>query len=199
MERSEETDERLAVLAGGGDLPAFRELVERHKSYIFTLLFQMIGHRETAEDISQEVFLKLHRSLGQYRAEAKFTTWLYRIAANAAADYKRSKAHNPILKLLRLGKDPTVIPTTTPTDEDPERHLIEKEGQALIQKLIGALPEKYKLILFLYHYRQLSAQEISIIAGLPVKTVETRLYRGKALLKDKWMEANPNEIRSVME
>lgn len=199
MEPSEETDERLAVLAGGGDLPAFRELVERHKSYIFTLLFQMIGHRETAEDLSQEVFLKLHRSLGQYRAEAKFTTWLYRIAANTATDYKRSKARNPILKLLRLSKDPTLIPPTTPADQDPERHLVEKEGQALMQELVSALPEKYKLILFLYHYRQLSVQEIAMIAQLPVKTVETRLYRGKAHLKNKWMEANPHEIRSVME
>lgn len=200
MELSEETDERLAVQAGGGDVAAFRELVERHKSYIFTLLFQMIGHRETAEDLSQEVFMKLYRSLSQYRAEAKFTTWLYRIAANTATDYRRSKARHPIRELLqRLGRDPTVVRVRTPAEEDPEQHAVAKEGQELMQRLISRMPEKYKLILFLYHYRQLSVQEIAIITELPAKTVETRLYRGKAMLKDKWMEANPHEIRSVME
>ncbi|MFK7694398.1 RNA polymerase sigma factor [Paenibacillus sp. HJGM_3] len=199
MERSEASDEQLALQAGRGDPLAFRELVERHKSYIFTLLIQLIGHRETAEDLAQEVFLKLYRSLPQFRAEAKFTTWLYRIAANTAVDYKRANSRNPLLKLLRLGRDPTAMPTANPVDEDPERSAVAKEAQALMQRLVGGLPDKYKLILFLYHYRQLSVQEIAAIAGLPVKTVETRLYRGRALLRDRWKEANPHEFQAGFE
>lgn len=199
MERSEASDEQLALQAGRGDPLAFRELVERHKSYIFTLLIQLIGHRETAEDLAQEVFLKLYRSLPQFRAEAKFTTWLYRIAANTAADYKRANSRNPLLKLLRIGRDPTAMPTAHPVDEDPERSAVAKEAQALMQRLVGGLPDKYKLILFLYHYRQLSVQEIAAIAGLPVKTVETRLYRGRALLRDRWKEANPHEFQAGFE
>lgn len=199
MERSEASDEQLALQAGRGDPLAFRELVERHKSYIFTLLIQLIGHRETAEDLAQEVFLKLYRSLPQFRAEAKFTTWLYRIAANTAADYKRANSRNPLLKLLRLGRDPTALPKANPVDEDPERSAVAKEAQALMQRLVGGLPDKYKLILFLYHYRQLSVQEIAAIAGLPVKTVETRLYRGRALLRDRWKEANPHEFLAGFE
>ncbi|MDF2668584.1 MAG: polymerase sigma70 factor [Paenibacillus sp.] len=194
MDPSGETDERLALAAGTGDLAAFRELVERHKGYIFTLLIQMIGHRETAEDLSQEVFLKLHRALGQFRGDAKFSTWLYRIAANTVTDYKRSRANNPLLKLLRFGRD-----RAAPIDDNPEQRAVAKEGQEQMQQLISKLPDKYKLILFLYFYKQLSVQEIAVIAELPVKTVETRLLRGKAKLKQKWMEANPHEYGSVME
>ncbi|MDF2815978.1 MAG: subunit sigma-24 of polymerase [Paenibacillus sp.] len=199
MEPSGHSDERLALAAGAGDLTAFRELVERHKGYIFTLLFQMIGHRETAEDLSQEVFIKLHRALPQFRGEAKFSTWLYRIAANTVTDYKRSSVKNPILKLFRMGRDPTITPNTLSTHMSPEDRAVVKEGRELMQQLIRELPEKYKLILFLYYYKQLSIQEIALIVELPAKTVETRLLRGKAKLKDKWMEANPHEIRSAVE
>ncbi|WP_246066916.1 RNA polymerase sigma factor [Paenibacillus koleovorans] len=193
------TDEQLTVKAGAGDKEAFRELVERHKSYIFTLLLQMIGHREAAEDLAQDVFLKLYRSLGHYRAESKFTTWLYRIAANTATDYKRAKARHPLSRLLeRLGRELKVRPAAH-GEHDPARQAVAKEGQELMLRLLGELPDKYKLILFLYHYRQLAVQEIAEIAEIPVKTVETRLYRGKALLKQKWMEANPHETRPVME
>lgn len=192
MEQS--SDEQLAERARDGDLTAFRELVDLHKAYIFTLLFRMIEHRETAEDLAQEVFIKLYRSLPQYRGDAKLSTWLYRIAVNTAADYRRAQSRNPLARFIRQLKE-----TRIDTHDQPEERVVAKEGQELLRVLLARLPEKYKLPLYLYHYKQLSVQEISGITGLPPKTVETRLYRGKTLLRQQWMEANGHEFRSALE
>lgn len=90
------TDEEWVEQIRQGHAEAYRYLVERHKNYVYTLIYRMVGHRETAEDLSQEVFLKAYRSLAQYRGEAKFTTWLYRLTTNLVTDYLRERKRRPM-------------------------------------------------------------------------------------------------------
>lgn len=181
-------DEALVEQLRQGDEEAYRRLVERHKHYVYTLVFRMVEHRETAEDITQEVFIKLYRSLATFRGDAKFTTWLYRMTVNLVSDYRRSQRRKPYEAILDKVKG-----WFADRSAEPEARALRKEEQETMQKLLSELPDKYRLILYLYHYKQLSYQEISEATDLPVKTVETRLYRGKSLLKQKWLEVRGHE------
>lgn len=182
------TDEQLVDQIRQGEDEAYRLLIERHKHYIYTLVYRMTQHRETAEDLTQEIFIKLYRSLIYFRGESKFTTWLYRLAANVVTDYHRAQKRRPHQTLVDKLKG-----WFTNREEEPEAVAIQKEQQHTVQRLLSELPDKYRLILYLYHYKQLSYQEISEVTQLPLKTIETRLYRGKALLKQKWQEVKDNE------
>ncbi|NEW09134.1 sigma-70 family RNA polymerase sigma factor [Paenibacillus sp. SYP-B3998] len=181
-------DEQLIDQVRQGHSDAYRVLVERHKSYIYTLVFRMVEHKETAEDLTQEVFVKLFRSLSYFRGEAKFTTWLYRMTTNLVTDYRRAQKRRPYEALLDKMKG-----WLTDAREQPEEKALLKDDQQRMQALLTELPDKYRLIMYLFHYKQLSYQEMSDATGLPVKTLETRLYRGKAMLREKWLEVNPHE------
>lgn len=184
-------DEELVVRVRQGDPDAFRQLVEKHQAFVYSIALQVAQRREAAEDIAQEVFLRLYRTIAGYRGEARFTTWLYRIAANAAADYMRQQRRRPAAVLLDRVKE-----WLADRREEPEAALLRKERQVSVQELLAGLPDKYRLILYLYHYRQLTYEEIGAICGLPVKTVETRLYRGRSMLKTKWQEVHGDETPS---
>ncbi|MEV2685911.1 sigma-70 family RNA polymerase sigma factor [Paenibacillus larvae] len=183
------TDEEWVEQIRQGHAEAYRYLVERHKNYVYTLIYRMVGHRETAEDLSQEVFLKAYRSLAQYRGEAKFTTWLYRLTTNLVTDYLRERKRRPMevwadkVKNWFASLDP---------DKGPEEQVILNEQRDDLHEALLKLPEKYRIVLSLYHFQQFSYQEISDILQVPVKTVETRLYRGKSMLKQKWLEVDPD-------
>ncbi|MCR8635865.1 MULTISPECIES: RNA polymerase sigma factor [Paenibacillus] len=182
------TDEQLVDQIRQGDEEAYRFLIERHSQYIYTLVYRMVEHRETAEDLTQDIFIKLYRSLGQFRGDAKFTTWLYRLTVNLVTDFRRSQRRKPYEAILDkvkgwMGK----------RQEEPEAMALQKEEQETVQRLLAELPDKYRLILYLYHFKQLSYHEIAEATQLPLKTIETRLYRGKALLKQKWQEVRNNE------
>lgn len=177
------TDEQLADQVRQGDHEAYRELIDRHKDYIYTLIYRMIEHRETAEDLTQEVFIKLYRSLDRFRGESQLKTWIYRLTVNMVTDYLRSRCRRPHEAVLDKVKS-----WFGDRKQEPETRALQKEEQQTVLTLLAELPEKYRLIMYLYHYKQLTYQEISETTGLPLKTIETRLYRGKALLKEKWLE-----------
>ncbi|MEK3911193.1 RNA polymerase sigma factor [Paenibacillus sp. FSL H7-0331] len=181
MEQS--TDEQLVDQIRQGDEEAYRLLIERHKGYIYTLVYRMVEHRETAEDLTQDIFIKLYRSLAHFRGDAKFTTWLYRLTTNLVTDYRRAQRRRPYEAILDKMKGWLIN-----RQEEPEAMALQKEERQTVQQLLSELPDKYRLILYLYHYKQLSYQEIAEATQLPLKTIETRLYRGKSLLKQKWQE-----------
>jgi RNA polymerase sigma factor (sigma-70 family) len=185
------TDEQLVEVVRRGEREAYRVLVERHKQYVFTLVFRLVDHRETAEDLAQEVFLKLYRSLELFRGESKFTTWLYRMTVNMVTDYRRNQARRPVENMLDKVKD-----WAGSRREQPEAQAVLREERRTMQELVQGLPEKYRMVIYLYHFRQLTYQEIAQVLQLPVKTVETRLYRGKALLKEKWLEVYGDELQT---
>ncbi|CAG7646053.1 RNA polymerase sigma factor [Paenibacillus allorhizosphaerae] len=182
------TDEQLIDRVRQGEDEAYRHLMERHQNYIYTLTYRMTGHRETAEDLTQEVFIKMYRSLEHFRGDAKFKTWVYRLTVNLVTDYRRSQRRKPYEAILDKVKG-----WFGDRREEPEARALQKEEQETMQRLLSDLPDKYRLVMYLYHYKQLSYQEISDITGLPLKTIETRLYRGKSLLKEKWMEVRGHE------
>lgn len=179
------TDEALIDRVRQGSMEAYGILVDRHKSWIFTLIRYKVPERETAEDLSQEVFIKLYRFLPGYRGEAAFSTWLYRLTQNTVLDYMKAKRRRPVTAVLD-----TIKGWMGDSREEPEAAAIRQEERESVASLLRSLPGKYRDILYLYHYRQMPYAAISQLLGIPVKTVETRLVRGKKLLREQWLEVN---------
>lgn len=137
------TDEQLIEKIRQGHTDAYRVLVERHKSYIYTLVYRMVGHKETAEDLTQEVFVKLYRSLNHFRGDAKLTTWLYRMTTNLVTDFRRAQKRRPYEALLDKMKG-----MFTDTREAPEEIAERKDEKAQMQELLSRLPDKYGAVSF---------------------------------------------------
>ncbi|WP_438448482.1 RNA polymerase sigma factor [Gorillibacterium sp. sgz5001074] len=182
------TDEALVDRVRQGDQDAFRLLVDRNKSGVYSLIRCRVEGHETAEDLAQEVFLKLYRSLSGFRGDSRLSTWMYRLALNAVSDHLRTVRRRPVLAVIDAVKGWMGDPKGQPE----EQALLQEERETVVT-LLRRLPEKYREALFLYHYRQMSSGEIAQLLGLPVKTVETRLLRGKSMLKQQWLEVYGSE------
>lgn len=177
------TDEALIDQVRQGSMDAYGTLVDRYKSSVYTMILSRVEEKETAEDLAQEVFIKLYRFLPGFRGESHFGTWLYRMVINTVQDYYRTRSRRPVTAVLDTVKD-----WFAESRKGPEEQALLKEERETVAQLLRNLPEKYRDILYLQHYRQLSCAEIAHMTGLPLKTVETRLYRAKKLLKEQWLE-----------
>ena len=159
-----------------GDNDAFSEIVTRYKNLVYSVILRMINDYEEANDISQEVFIKVYKNLSKYQPEFKFSTWIMRITTNHVIDY------------LRKRKQETVniedVDYELSSSSNPEREYLEKEQSEIFAKAIGKLPEMYKLPIVLYHIKRFSYQEIADMLNIPLSKVKNRIFRGRRLLKD---------------
>jgi RNA polymerase sigma-70 factor, ECF subfamily len=178
-------DEALAIEAQQGNMQAFAALVERHKGRVYRTLYQVVGDEQDAQDLSQEAFLKVYRSLAGYRGDAAFTTWLHRLTVNLALDWLRARKRRPIQVPLEPPGDRDERPAIEPAapEEGPEEAALRHERRLHLQQAIQGLPSDYREVVLLYHFHHLSYQQIADRLDCPVRTVETRLYRAKQLLK----------------
>jgi len=176
-------DAQLISAAANGNRAAFQALVERHRSLVYRVAYQFSGHHHDADDIAQEVFLKVYRSLGRFRREAQFTSWLYRIAMNACIDHRRRETAAP------ASGDPETALANRPTGEPgPEaRAYAGQLGQAL-QAAIDELPPRQRLVFVMRHFEDLKLIEIASALGLAEGTVKRQLHaavhRLRRILRD---------------
>lgn len=180
-----ERDETLAFEAQQGNMEAFAALVDRHKGRVYRTLYQVVGNEQDAQDLSQEVFLKVYRSLAGYRGDAAFTTWLHRLTLNLAFDWLRARKRRPLQVPLEAPPDQEERPVQElpSTDEGPEEAALRHDRKRQLQQAIQNLPPDYREAVVLYHFRHLSYQQIAERLDVPVRTIETRLYRARHLLK----------------
>ena len=174
-------DEALAAKAQQGDREAFTTLVERHKNRVYYTILRMVGHEQDASDLAQDVFVKLYRTLGQYRSESAFTTWLHRLAVNTGLDWLRSRQRRPL-----------EVPLEEPehAGDDLQEMAVRQEQRERLLAAVRALPPDYRTVVLMRHFHQLSYEEIARRTGAPVRTVETRLYRARALLREALSEGS---------
>jgi RNA polymerase sigma-70 factor (ECF subfamily) len=160
-----------------GDVNAFAGLVSKHKDMVFTIALKIVRSREDAEEIAQDTFLKIYRSLGDFRKESKFQTWLYRIAYNTAISSLR-------IKKPELAPISDEIIETVTTDEIGQKvsHLEIEEQQRLMQSAIDQLPEEDGLLVTLFYLDDRPVGEISQIMGLSQSNVKVRLHRTRKKL-----------------
>ncbi|MGE5590053.1 MAG: RNA polymerase sigma factor [Bacillota bacterium] len=187
------TDEELVQRCLHGDAGAFTLLVHRYRGPVYNLAAKMVQNPADAEDVAQETFLQVYRALPGFRREARFATWIYRIAANRALDCLRRR-QNPARQTVPLDQDDdeagrSLLARLPCRDPSPEDQVLRSESQARLKQALEALPDHYRVVLVLYHFQGLSYREIGEILDLPVRTVETRLYRAKHSLKEFLLQA----------
>lgn len=169
-----------------GEQKAYRELTERHRPAIFHIIYKIVRDRETANDLAQETFMKAFSSLATYRSEYRFSTWLYKIAANCSIDFLRKK------RIQALSLDRNLEDESGSREMDvpdysyhPGRDLERKEQRFSIKEAIESLPEKYQEVIIYRHQDDKSYEEIADLLDIPLGTVKARIFRARELLKKK--------------
>jgi len=160
-----------------GDIDAFRELFDKHKVNVINLSYRFLQNREAAEDVAQEVFIKIYEKKICFNPKAKFTTWLYRVTVNASVDRTRKKSFSE--KSLEESQEDIRDPST----ESPKEAFHKKELKEQIQAQIQKLPEDLKKAIVLYQFEELSYQQIAQTLQISSKAVERRIYHAKEALR----------------
>lgn len=177
-------DYALVQQAISGDQKAFAELMNRYRQSVFHTLYKMVRSREDAEDLTLEAFGKAFNKLSSYTPNFAFSTWLFKIAVNNCIDYMRKK------RLQTLSLDEPLGPGSSQdysnfarsNTSDPEATLIREQRVEVLRNLINGLNDKYRLMVELRYYEQLSYDEIANELDIPLGTVKAQLFRAKELL-----------------
>ncbi len=176
------TDGELIISAIGGRSDGFEELVHRYQRQITSYVFRMLGDYDSALDVTQEVFIKVYNSLNKYSAEYKFSTWLYRIAHNAAIDHMRRNSVTP-QSIETENADGTYQIQIESGRPSPEKDHEVREWRTEIDAVVNCLPPAYRDLILLRHSRDLSYDEIAEVTGLPLGTVKNRLFRAREMMR----------------
>ncbi len=177
------TDGELIEKAIGGREDGFEELVRRYQRPITTYVYRMLNNYDASLDVTQEVFIKVYNSLARYSSDYKFSTWLYRIAHNAAIDYMRKNSvHYQSIETENAdGSFQMQIESPHPT---PEQERERTEWRAEIESVVKCLPTVYRVLILLRHSQDLSYDEIAEITNLPLGTVKNRLFRAREMMRE---------------
>ena len=183
------TDQEVVLAARDGQERAYRELIRRYERPIFSLVYRMVRDRELAEDLSQETFVKALNAIDSYRPEYKFSSWIFKIATNAAIDHLRRRELDTLS--LEGARDATTPDRAEATalqvrdrGESPLEEMEARELGSAIEKAVGNLRPEYRTCILLRHVEDRSYEEIAEIMDLPLGTVKTYIHRARAELKE---------------
>ena len=176
------TDEELVDRAKGGDADSFNQLILRWERPIYALAYRVIGREEDARDVCQETFLRAFRALPGFKGEAKFSSWLYRIALNLCRDWIRRQRRAPTVQMPD-GIDPVEMAGERGPAESIEELVSRRELSAVVEEAMTLLPEEQRTAIILKEYHGMTFQEIADLQGCPLSTVKTRLYQGLSVLR----------------
>ena len=173
---SEPTDVELVQEVLAGRVERFEILVRRYQRLVATAALRMGTPRQEVEDVSNEVFYKVFRSLKRYRPTHALSTWLYRITVNAALDRRRAHRHD-----AQMDEIPASL-----TDDRPSPHQVadESDRARVLREALGRLPKHYRAPLVLAHVEGLAIEEVARVLNLPQGTIKSRLFRARAMLKE---------------
>ena len=181
--QSIDADLIAAVLKG--DQESFGDLVQRYQGRLVNYLYRLLRDTGEAHDLAQDVFLKVYQALDRYDPKYKFSTWLFRVAQNAAIDQIR-KRRLQLVSMDRGGSDGSSDRTWEFPSGDPGPYgdLRNRERGDAIQEAIEKLPWQYRELIILRHFGELSYEEIATLKEMPLGTVKNKLFRGRQLLKE---------------
>jgi RNA polymerase sigma-70 factor (ECF subfamily) len=181
-------DSNLVSRAAGGDLAAFQALVEQHRSMVYRVAYQFAGNHHDAEDIAQEVFIKVYRSLDRFRQDAQLSSWLYRIVMNACIDHRRR--HRPA-SYAPFGEEAQQRMLTTPEETPgPEECAYAGELGQVLEAAVSRLPHGQRIVFIMRHHEGLKLSEIAGALGLAEGTVKRQLHAAVHRLRAALMTAN---------
>ena len=183
-----QSDEALMARVARGGQDAFEVLVSRYGDAVITFCYTFVHSREVAEDLAQETFLRVYRNAGRYRPLAKFTTWLYRIAANLSInEVKKRKLRRALSLDEPAGSDSDGTRIAERIAGDSARPLDEAElheANALVEKAIERLPDDQRTTLVMVEYHNMSYREIAEVLGVTVSAIKMRVKRAREMLRE---------------
>lgn len=171
-----------------GNEVAFKQLVEKYQQLVVNTCFGMVHNIDDSEDIAQEVFIEVFRSIHKFRADAKISTWLYRIAANRSLNFIRDNKKNKWFQSFQdtvENKNNYLQKLVNAKTDQPEFNLENKQRATILHEAINSLPKNQKVAFSLSKYEELSYQEISEIMELSISSIESLLHRAKKNLQKK--------------
>jgi RNA polymerase sigma-70 factor (ECF subfamily) len=166
----------------GGDVDSFNQLILRWERPIYALAYRVIGREEDARDVCQETFLRAFRALPGFKGQAKFSSWLYRIALNLCRDWIRRQRRAPVMQMPE-GVDPAEIAAERGPVESIEDLVARRELSAVVEDAMALLPAEQRTAIILKEFHGMTFQEIADLQGCPLSTVKTRLYQGLNMLR----------------
>jgi RNA polymerase sigma-70 factor (ECF subfamily) len=183
----QDIDRMLVERARQGDKRAFDMLVEKYHRRLLRLLSRMVRNQEEMEDIAQETFIKAYRALPQFRGDAAFYTWLYRIGVNTAKNYlaNRKKALPTVSDQLGSDEDDSSERFAVADHNTPESELLTKQIAYAVNEAVEALPEELRVAVTLREMEGLSYEEIAEAMGCPIGTVRSRIFRAREAIAAK--------------
>lgn len=173
------SDQEIVEKAVGGDAKAFRQLVEKHQSFVYKLAHRFVGERDDAEDITQESFIRLWKNLNRYRPEIKLTTWLYKIVTNLCLDFSKSKYNRQSNRSVELDDHRGMISAWS-----ADQSLLDEELRLAVEKLTADFSPKQKAVFVLRDLEDLSMQEISEILSMSPGKVKSNLYYARKKMSE---------------
>jgi len=171
------TDSDLVRSCLMGNNDAFAELITRYKRLIYSVAYKFTKENEEADDMAQEAFIKIYRSLSRYDDKYKFSTWCVKVATNVCLDHVRRR------KLNYVSLEEIENFSATHTDS-PEEHYLRKEKYKVLQDAIDSLPEIYKEPIVMYHQKGMSYKEIAEDLGKPMSIIKNRIFRARHTLRE---------------
>jgi len=176
-----------------GDQQVFSELVKRYQPFVFTIAMRYANHREDAEEIAQDVFVKAYRSLADFRSGSKFSTWLYTITANTSITFLRKRK----LEMHSLA-DERIFEQADIKDPNEENILIQKSRASVINKAIRLLNSEDATIITLFYQGEQSLEEVGQILGITPNNAKVKLHRARQKLKDKLELYFRDEMKEIV-
>src|SRR5258706_13270590 len=179
---AEQDDMQLVAASKKGDQDSFARLVQRYQRSVFNLAYRMLQHYEEASETTQDTFLAAWQGLPSFRGDARFPTWLYRIAYNCSLKSLEQRKRNTALQAALQAEQ---ILERADSGELADAQLEARDRQAFIQEHLAKLPAKYRIVLILRHLQDKTYEEMAEILTMPVATIKTHLFRARNLLKER--------------
>jgi RNA polymerase sigma-70 factor (ECF subfamily) len=185
------TDAEVMLRAGAGDDAAFAYLVGKFRRPMIGFMYRMTGNSAIAEELAQDVFLRVYRSRASYAADAKFTTWLYRIATNLAVNHARDTKNERAGQAIELDEpdeetgEKTELPHTMMTAEEA---IMREERMAAIRKQVMALPERQRMAVLMHKYQEMDYRQIAEVLKLSESATKSLLFRAYETLREQLKE-----------
>jgi len=187
------TDTEIISRVLKGEQQVFSQLVERYRSYVFTMALRMVESREDAEEVSQDIFVKAYRSLADFRGDSKFSTWLYTIVRTSCITFLRKKK----LDTTSIDNEKTYIQVENRESGFKANLIEQKSRHAMVNEAIKMLSPDDAQVITLFYKGEQSLDEMGNILGLEPNTVKVKLHRARARLKEKMEKYFSHEVREL--
>ena len=191
-------EEKIIKQLKNGDFSNYDKIVDSYKNRVFGMAYKFTNDYDETQDLAQEVFLKIYRQIKNFRGDSKLSTWIYRISVNTCLDWKKKKMRIKSINFSNMVNEENKDQTIDIKDDSPlpDEIILQDEDQRIVHDLIYELSDKYKTVLIMYHFNEMSYEDIAKALNVPQRTVETRLYRARRMLKDKISKISAQEVNT---